>query len=54
MTSKEKYEGEPDWVKRMEFRLDRYNHLMELMRTCLGGCTLVLQVVILLKLFDII
>ena len=54
MNSREKYKGEPDWVKRMEFKLDRYNHLMELMRTCLGGCTLVLQVVILLKLFDII
>ena len=54
MSSNKKYEDEPDWVKRMEFKLDRYNHLMELMRTCLGGCTLLLQVVILLKLFDII
>ena len=51
MNINEKYEGEPGWVKRMEFKLDRYNHLMELMRTCLGACTLILQVVILLKLF---
>ena len=54
MNPKEKYENTPRWVKRMEFKLDRYNHLMELMRTCLGACTLLLQVVILLKLFDII
>ena len=52
--SNQKYKEEPDWVRRMEFKLDRYNHLMELMRTCLGGCTLLLQIIILLKLFDII
>ena len=50
----EKYKDEPSWVKRAEFKLDRYNHLMELMRTCLGACTLILQVVILLKLFNVI
>jgi hypothetical protein len=49
-----KYIKEPNWVKRAEFKLDRYNHLMELMRTCLAGCTLLLQIVILLKLFNII
>ena len=54
MSSNKKYEDEPDWVKRMEFKLDRYNLLMELMRTCLGGCTFILQIVILLKLFSII
>ena len=52
--SNQKYKEEPDWVRRMEFKLDRYNHLMELMRTCLGGCTLLLQIIILLKLFNII
>ena len=30
------------------------NHLMEMLRTCLALCTLVLQVIILLKLFEII
>ena len=54
MDSKEKYGDEPNWVQRVEFKLDRYNHLMELMRTCLGGCTLLLQIIILLKLFSII
>lgn len=49
-----KYGDEPRWVQKAEFKLDRYNHLMELMRTCLAGCTLVLQVVILLKLFNVI
>jgi len=34
--------------------LDQCNHLMELLRTWLALCTLVLQVVILLKLFDVI
>lgn len=52
--SKHKYDEVPKWVKRAEFKLDRFNHLMELMRTLLGGCTLVLQVIILLKLFEII
>jgi hypothetical protein len=44
----------PDWLYTWERKLDSCNHLMELGRTCLGLCTLVLQVVILLKLFDII
>jgi hypothetical protein len=39
---------------RLERKLDRYNHLMEFLRTLLGLCTLSLQVVILLKLFKII
>jgi hypothetical protein len=52
--SDSKYKNVPSWVKHAEFKLDRYNHLMELMRTCLAGCTLVLQVVILLKLFNVI
>ena len=38
-------------LRRIEKHLDRCNHLMELLRTCLGLCTLLLQVVILLKLF---
>ena len=42
------------WLKRMERKLDRCNHLMELMRTCLASATLILQVVILLKLFNMI
>ncbi len=54
MSSKEKYKDMPKWVKRAEFKLDRFNHLMELARTCLAGCTLILQIVILLKLFEII
>ena len=53
-TYKDKYEDVPNWVKNAERKLDRFNHLMELMRTCLGLCTLVLQVVILLKLFGVI
>ena len=51
---KVKYKDTPKWVRKAEFKLDRYNHLMELMRTCLAGCTLILQIVIILKLFDII
>ena len=54
-------EGKPDkygdtapWVKKVEFKLDRYNHLMEFLRTFLGFCTLTLQIVILLKLFNVI
>ena len=54
MEAKQKYKNEPNWVKRVEFKLDRYNHLMELMRTCLGFLTVTLQIVILLKLFNII
>ena len=33
---------------------DRCNHIMELMRTCLGVGTLILQIIILLKLFNVI
>ncbi len=51
---KDKYEDFPLWVKKAEFKLDRYNHLMEFLRTFLGFCTLTLQVIILLKLFDFI
>ena len=43
-----------DWLKQAERKLDRCNHLMELMRTCLALGTLALQIVILLKLFNII
>ena len=50
----DKYCTVSPWVKQAEFKLDRYNHLMELMRTCLAGCTLILQIVILLKLFGAI
>jgi len=42
------------WLKLVEKKLDKCNHLMELMRTVLALCTLTLQVVILLKLFNII
>jgi len=38
----------------IEKKLDRCNHLMELLRTCLGLSMLVLQIVILLKLFEVI
>jgi hypothetical protein len=48
---KKKYKGTPSWVQETEFKLDRYNHLMEFLRTFLAFCTLTLQVVILLKLF---
>jgi len=41
-------------LKHLEQKLDRCNHLMELMRTCLALCTLILQVMILLKFFNII
>ena len=54
MNSDEKYKEVPSWIKRIEFKLDRFNHLMELIRTCLAGCTFMLQIVILLKLFQII
>jgi len=50
----DKYEDTPTWVKKAEFSLDRYNHLMEFLRTFLGFCTLTLQIVILLKLFNVI
>ena len=54
MEAKQKYKNEPHWAKRVEFKLDRYNHLMELIRTLLGLLTVTLQIVILLKLFKII
>ena len=41
-------------LKKIENTLNRCNHLMEFLRTCLGVITLILQVVILLKLFDVI
>ena len=41
----------PDWLYKLERKLDSCNHLMEMLRTCLALCTLVLQVIILLKLF---
>jgi hypothetical protein len=50
----DKYKDTPPWVKRVEFKLDRYNHLMEFMRTFLAFCTLTLQIIILLKLFGLI
>jgi hypothetical protein len=43
-----------DWLKKMERKLDKCNHLMEFLRTLLGICTLSLQVIILLKLFNYI
>jgi hypothetical protein len=52
--AKDKYEDSPEWVKKAEYKLDRYNHLMEFLRTFLGFCTLTLQIIILLKLFNII
>ena len=42
------------WLRHAERKLDKCNHLMELMRTSLALCTLVLQIVILLKLFNVI
>lgn len=45
---------EPSWIRRIEFKLDRYNHVMEFMRTFLALCTLGLQIIILCKLFGII
>tara|TARA_B100001123_G_C15069337_1_gene930946 strand:- start:540 stop:671 length:132 start_codon:yes stop_codon:yes gene_type:complete len=41
-------------LKKIEKTLDCCNHLMELLRTCLALCTLILQVIILLKLFEAI
>jgi len=42
------------WLRFMERKLDKCNHLMEFLRTLLALCTLSLQIVILLKLFNII
>ena len=50
----DKYEDVPKWVKGVEFKLDRYNHMMEFMRTFLALCTLCLQIIILCKLFGLI
>ena len=41
-------------LRNIEHKLDKCNHLMELLRTLLAFCTLGLQIVILLKLFDVI
>jgi hypothetical protein len=41
-------------LRYLERKLDKCNHLMELMRTLLGVCTLALQIIILLKLFNVI
>ncbi len=41
-------------LSEMERKIDRFNHVMELLRTLFGFCTLVLQVIILCKLFGII
>lgn len=41
-------------LKNIEEKIDRFNHLMELLRTLFGFCTLVLQIVILCKLFGVI
>ena len=43
-----------NWLQNTERKLDKCNHLMELMRTGLGLCTLILQIVIILKLFNVI
>ena len=53
-TPQDQIKLEGGWLRRFERTLDKCNHLMELMRTCLAMCTLILQVVILLKLFNII
>jgi hypothetical protein len=42
------------WLRHTERKLDKCNHLMEFLRTLLGICTLMLQIVILLKLFNYI
>ena len=42
-----------EFVHQFERKLDRYNHFMELMRTVFGLCTLLLQIIILCKLFDV-
>jgi hypothetical protein len=45
---------EKTWLKETERKLDKCNHLMEFLRTFLAIGTITLQVVILLKLFNII
>ena len=53
-TPQDQIKEQGGWLRIFERKLDRCNHLMELMRTCLGLCTLILQIIILLKLFNII
>ena len=54
MTPQEQIRQEGGMLRVFERKLDKCNHLMELMRTCLGLCTLILQIIILLKLFNVI
>ena len=54
MPIKKRKDKEGGWLRSMETKLDKCNHLMELMRTCLALSTLVLQIVILFKLFGVI
>jgi|TARA_B100001971_G_C18130344_1_gene504464 hypothetical protein len=44
----------PESMYRLERKLDKYNHIMELARTCLALLTVTLQIVILMKLFSVI
>ena len=53
-TPQEQIKLEGGRLRRFGRKLDKCIHLMELMRTSLAMCTLILQVVILLKLFNII
>ena len=41
-------------LSEMERKIDRFNHVMELLRTLFGLCTLLLQIIILCKLFGVI
>ncbi len=41
-------------LSEMERKIDRFNHVMELLRTLFGFCTLLLQIIILCKLFGVI
>lgn len=54
MTPQEQIRQEGGVLQVCERKLDKCNHLMELMRTCLAMSTLILQIVILLKLFNVI
>jgi hypothetical protein len=47
-------EGPSDDVKEHRKTLNRCNYLMEFLRTCLALCALILQGIILLKLFGAI
>jgi hypothetical protein len=44
----------PEPMYRLERKLDKFNHIMELARTCLALLTVTLQIVILMKLFSVI